>query len=90
MVFHSLGAWMTTQLTLLRCVWRSGCAIVHLKRPGLNKHAPLKRKYVRANEAPFMTKELHKAIMKRSKLRKKFLRTQTNDDRAVQAAAKFM
>ena len=34
-----------------------------------NKHAPIKRKYVRANEAPFMTKELHKAIMKRSKLR---------------------
>ena len=34
-----------------------------------NKHAPMKRKYIRANEAPFMTKELHKAIMKRSKLR---------------------
>ena len=33
-----------------------------------NKHAPIKRKYVRANEAPFMTKELHKAIMKRSRL----------------------
>ena len=24
-----------------------------------NRHAPVKRKYVRANEAPFMTKELH-------------------------------
>ena len=30
----------------------------------------MKRKYVCANEAPFMTKELHKAIMKRSRLRK--------------------
>ena len=29
------------------------------------KHALMKRKYVRANEASFMTKELHKAIMKR-------------------------
>ena len=29
-----------------------------------NKHALMKRKYVRANEAPFMTNELHKAIMK--------------------------
>ena len=28
-----------------------------------NKYSPIKRQYVRANEAPFMTKELHKAIM---------------------------
>ena len=34
-----------------------------------NKHAPLKFKYVRANESPFMTKELRKAIMLRSKLK---------------------
>ena len=33
-----------------------------------SKYAPIKRKYVRANEAPFMTKELHKAIMKRCRL----------------------
>ena len=31
-----------------------------------NKYAPVKKKYVRANEAPFTTKKLHKAIMKRS------------------------
>ena len=37
-----------------------------------NKHALMKRKYVRANKAPFMIKELHKAIMKRSRLRNKF------------------
>ena len=33
----------------------------------------MKRKYIRANEAPFMAKELHEAIMKRSRLRNKFL-----------------
>ena len=33
-----------------------------------DKHAPLKKKYVRANEGPFMTKELKKEIMKRTKL----------------------
>ena len=33
----------------------------------LKKYAPIKKKYVRANEASFMTKELHKAIMKRSR-----------------------
>ena len=40
-----------------------------------NKHAPIKRKYIRANKAPFITKDLHKAIMKRSKLRNKFLKS---------------
>ena len=46
-----------------------------------NKHAPIKRKHIRANEAPFMTKDLHKAIMKRSKLRNKFLKSRNLSDR---------
>ena len=33
-----------------------------------DKHAPLKKKYVWTNEGPFMTKELRKEIMKRTKL----------------------
>ena len=33
----------------------------------LNKQAPLKQKYIRANDAPFMSKNLRKAIMKRSR-----------------------
>ena len=45
-----------------------------------NKYAPIKKKYVRANEAPFMTKELHKAIMKRSRLRNKFLKDRTENN----------
>ena len=40
----------------------------------LNKHAPMKTKYVRANNAPFMNKILSKAIMTRSRLRNKFLK----------------
>ena len=35
----------------------------------LNKHAPIKTKYLRANHSTFVTKELSKAIMLRSKLR---------------------
>ena len=35
----------------------------------INKHAPIRKKYLRANEALFMTKELHNAIMKRSRYR---------------------
>jgi len=39
-----------------------------------NRHAPLKQKYVRANDCPFVTKSLRKEHMKRSKLRNKFLK----------------
>ena len=45
-----------------------------------NKHALIKRKHIRASKAPFMTKELHNAIMKRSKLRNKFLKSRTLSD----------
>ena len=43
----------------------------------LNKHAPMKQKYLRANQERFMAKNLHKAIMKRSRLRNKFLSDRT-------------
>ena len=45
-----------------------------------DKHAPIK-KYLPANETPFMTKELHRKIMKRSGLRNNFLRTKSEEDR---------
>ena len=38
----------------------------------VNKHATLKEKIVRGNNAPFMTKELRKEIMNRSRLKKKY------------------
>ena len=41
----------------------------------LNKHAPIKSKVVRANDKPFMTKALRKAIMRRSALKNKFYKT---------------
>ena len=47
----------------------------------LNKHAPMKIKYLRANQGKFMTKGLHKAIMKRSRLRNKFLHDRTEMSR---------
>ena len=40
----------------------------------LNKHAPLKKRYIRANNSPFMNKTLSKAIMDRSRLRNRFLK----------------
>ena len=47
----------------------------------LEKHAPTKKKYVRANQAPFITKTLSKEIMKRSHLRNKFLNIKSDIDR---------
>ena len=47
----------------------------------LDKHAPLKERYVRANQSPFMNKKLSKEIMKSSRLRNKFLNTKSDIDR---------
>ena len=47
----------------------------------MNKHAPMKQKYLRANQGIFMTKDLHKTIMKRSRLRNKFLPDRTDISR---------
>ena len=46
-----------------------------------NKLAPIRKKHLRANEAPFMTKELHNAIMKRSRYRNKFLKDKSQTSR---------
>ena len=47
----------------------------------LDKHAPRKKKYIRGNNKPFMTKALSKAIMQRTRLRNKFLKNPTNQNR---------
>ena len=41
----------------------------------IQKHAPIKQRYVRANQAPFINKTISKEIMKRSRLRNKSLNT---------------
>ena len=41
----------------------------------LDKHAPCKTKIIRANEAPFMNKELNKSIMIRSRLRNRYFKS---------------
>ena len=46
----------------------------------LNKHAPLKKKLLRANHAPYITKTLRKAIMRRFQLETKYLKTKTQID----------
>ena len=48
----------------------------------LNKHAPLKRKYLRANHSNFITKELSKAIMQRSKVHNLYLDVRSDENRS--------
>ena len=45
----------------------------------LDKFAPSKKKYIRANHSKFVSKELRKAIMLRSKLRNQFLKTKSQE-----------
>ena len=46
-----------------------------------NRHVPIKRKYICANEAPFVSKELYKTIMKISRLRNIFLEYPTDTNK---------
>ena len=47
----------------------------------LDKHAPRKQKTIRGNSSPFMNKTLSKAFMTRARLRNKYNRTKSEEDR---------
>ena len=47
----------------------------------LDKYAPCKLKYIRANEANFMNKTLKKVVMTRSKLKNKHLKNNSEDNK---------
>ena len=47
----------------------------------LNNYAPMKIKYIRANNSPFMNNELSKAIMVRVRLRNKYLKLNSIESR---------
>ena len=49
----------------------------------LDKYSPRKAKYARGNQMPFMTKNLSKNIMKRSRLRKKYLKNNNEENRKL-------
>ena len=46
----------------------------------LEKHAPMKQKTLRANEAPYMSKALRKAMMRRTELANKYHKSNTEYD----------
>ena len=49
----------------------------------LSKHASQKKKIVRGNQIPFMTKDLSKEIMKKSRLRSRFLKDKSLENRML-------
>ena len=49
------------------------------------KHAPVKKRYIKANQINFIDKELNQAIMVTSKLRNKFLKLKTEENRLAYA-----
>ena len=76
----------------MRCLWadvqnRISQVTFDLFKAGLNeaiqKHAPIKQRYVRTNQASLINKTLNKEIIKRSRLRNKFLNTKRDIDRKV-------
>ena len=49
----------------------------------LDKVAPLKQKYLKSNHSPSLNKEILKSIMNKTRLRNKFLRSRSTEDRSV-------
>ena len=50
-------------------------------KKSLDYQAPRKKKYTRANQASFLTKEINKEIMTRSRLRNKFLHCRSDENK---------
>ena len=48
-----------------------------------NKHTPRKKKIIRGTQMPFMTKDLSKEIMKRSRMRNRFLKDKSLENRML-------
>ena len=56
----------------------------------LNEHAPVEKKYIRANGGPFMTKALPKENMHRTRLRNKCKNDSTEENQGFQKAEEQM
>ena len=54
----------------------------------IDRHAPLKTKMIRGNQVPYMTKELSKSIMQRSRLRNKYNKWKSRENYVALQQAK--
>ena len=46
----------------------------------LGRHVPIKNKTIRANDAPYVTKTMRKAIMKRTELQHRYLKIRSSEN----------
>ena len=44
----------------------------------VQKHAPIKKRYVRANQASFVNSKIHKEVIRMTRLRNKFIESIAN------------
>ena len=56
-------------------------SILSICQQALDSRAPKKQKYVRSNHSPFINKTILKTIMDRSRLKSKFLKTRSTEDK---------
>ena len=49
----------------------------------LNKHVPMKKKYKRVSQMPFVTEDFPKAIKKKLKIRNNYLKNKTDANRIL-------
>ena len=47
----------------------------------LQKHVPIKKRYIRANQPSFLNNKIHKEVMRRTRLRNKFIDFKADADR---------
>ena len=65
-----------------RYLTRSGFDTFMTKyRDAFDIRVPIKYRYLRSNQNPFMNKKISKAIMNRTRLRNRFLKTRSNGDK---------
>ena len=70
----------TTFLTTANCPKESYQHITDNFLSVVEKHAPLKKKIVRGNRAPFVFREFRKTIYTRSRLRNKYCKNPTSEN----------
>ena len=65
-------------------------SFMYVCKEALDKVAPLKQKYIRANNDPFMNKDITKAIMKRTRLRNNYLKHRCDANRKAYNAQRSL
>ena len=56
---------------------------LNICKDAIDERAPIKRKYLRFNQSPFMNKDISKAIMNRTRLRYRFLKSMSFESKAA-------